>query len=340
MAIIEKLKDFVPIFFWICILLLLSAFFSLSETALISLNKIRLRHMMSKGSKNAKLVHKLISKPERLITSILVGNNLVNTAISVLGATIFVYFFPGDLGLILATVFVAAIILIFGDILPKVFAVQRAEKVSLAVAYPINFVVIALTPMAKVFNKAANGMIKIFGGEVKKRSPLITEEEIRLMIEVGKEEGVLGDEERKMLHRIFEFGDTVVSEVMVPKDKMVAIDIEANDEELLNLLVEEGHARVPAYKGSRDNIVGVIYARDLLYIWQNKGLVIIPDLVHPPYFVPKNKRVNELLREFQKMRIQMAIVVDEEKNAVGLVTLEDLTEEIVGEIDEDRPSVA
>ncbi len=339
MAVIENFKDIVPFLFWIAILLLLSAFFSLSETALISLSKIRLRHMVSKGTKNAKLVHKLISKPERLITSILVGNNLVNTAISVLGATVFVYFFPGDIGLILATIFVATIILVFGEILPKVFAVQRAEKVSLAIAYPVNFIVIALTPVAKIFNKAANGMIKIFGGEVKHRSPLITEEEIRLMIELGKEEGVLGDEERKMLHRIFEFGDTVVSEVMVPKDRMVTIDVEATDEELLNLLVEEGHARVPAYKGSSDNIVGVIYARDLLYIWQNKGLVIIPDLVHPPYFVPVNKRVNELLREFQKMRIQMAIVVNEEKKAVGLVTLEDLTEEIVGEIDEDRSSV-
>ncbi|MDP2942326.1 MAG: hemolysin family protein [Candidatus Omnitrophota bacterium] len=340
MVLIEKLKDFIPLLFWIGILLLLSAFFSLSETALISLSKIRLRHMMSKGTKNAKLVHKLISKPERLITSILVGNNLVNTAISVLGATIFVYFFPGDLGLILATIFVATIILVFGEILPKVFAVQRAEKVSLAVAYPINFVVMVLTPVAKVFNKAANGMIKIFGGEVKQRSPLITEEEIRLMIEVGKEEGVLGDEERKMLHRIFEFGDTVVSEVMVPKEKMVTIDIEATDEELLNLLVEEGHARVPVYKGSTDNIVGLIHARDLLYIWQNKGLVIIPDLVHPAYFVPKNKRVNELLMDFQKMRIQMAIVIDEDKKALGLVTLEDLTEEIVGEIDEERSPVA
>ncbi len=217
MAIIEKLKDFIPLLFWIGILLLLSAFFSLSETALISLSKIRLRHMMSKGTKNAKLVHKLISKPERLITSILVGNNLVNTAISVLGATIFVYFFPGDLGLILATIFVATVLLVFGEILPKVFAVQRSEKVSLAVAYPMSFIVMILNPVARVLNKAANGMIKIFGGEVKHRSPLITEEEIRLMIELGKEEGVLGDEERKMLHRIFEFGDTIVSEVMVPR---------------------------------------------------------------------------------------------------------------------------
>jgi len=335
----EKLKDFIPLLFGVGVLLLLSAFFSMSETALISLSKIRLRHMMSKGTKNAKLVHRLVSKPERLITSILVGNNLVNTGISVIGAAILIYFLGEEMGMVIATICVTIVILTFGEILPKIFAVQRAEKVSLAVAHPLNFVLIVLTPLAKVFNKLANLIIKIFGGEVKQRSPLITEEEIRLMIELGKEEGVLGDEERKMLHRIFEFGDMVVSEVMIPKEKMVTIDIEATDEELLNLLVEEGHARIPVYKGSADNIVGLIHARDLLYIWQNKGLVIIPDLVHPAYFVAKNKRVNELLRDFQKMRIQMAIVIDEDKRSLGLVTLEDLTEEIVGEIDE-APAMA
>ena len=154
------------------------------------------------------------------------------------------------------------------------------------------------------------------------------------MIELGKEEGVLGDEERRMLHRIFEFGDMVVSEIMVTKEKIIAIDIDAASEDLLNLLVEEGHARVPAYKGSVDNIEGIIYARDLLYIWQNKGLVIISDLLHPPYFVPKDKRVSDLLKDFQRMHIQMAIVTDEKKQTLGLVTLEDLVEEIIGEIDE------
>ncbi|MFH0772229.1 MAG: hemolysin family protein [Candidatus Omnitrophota bacterium] len=338
MVIVEKLYDFLPLLLWVTALLLLSAFFSMSEIALISLNKVRLRHLIAKGTKNAKLVHSLISKPERLITSILVGNNLVNTAISVIGATIFVYFFGKEAGMILATVCVTAVLLIFGEIIPKIFAVQRSEKVSLAVSRPVSFVVMVLTPLSKVLNKLGNLLIKSFGGEVKERSPLITEEEIRIMIELGKEEGVLADEELKMLHRIFEFGDTFVEEVMIPRDKMVAIDIDSSAEELLELLVEEGHARIPAYKGSMDKVVGVIYARDLLYIWQNKGLVIIPDLVHTAYFVPKAKRVNELLRDFQRMHIQIAIVTDENKSAIGLVTLEDLLEEIVGEIHEEHTS--
>lgn len=334
MAVINKLfGEFLPLLIAIGFLLIMSAFFSMSETALISLSKIRLRHLIAKGAKHAKLVQALVSKPERLITSILVGNNLVNTAISVIGAIIFVSFLGDEIGMVAATVCVTIILLVFGEIIPKMFAVQRNEKVSLAVAKSINLLVIILNPVAKVFMKLGNGIIKLFGGEVKQRSPLITEEEIKLMIELGKEEGVLGDEERKMLHKIFEFGDTVVSEVMVPKEKIIAVDIDASSEELLNLLVEEGHARIPAYKGSVDNIEGIIYARDLLYIWQNKGLVIIPDLLHPAYFVPEKKRVSELLKDFQRMRIQMAIVVDEKKRTAGLITLEDLTEEIVGEID-------
>lgn len=339
MAVIEALQNFTPLLILMGILLLLSAFFSMSETAMIALSKIRLRHLMAKGAKNAKLVHSIISKPERLITSILVGNNFVNTAISVIGATIFVYLYGEQLGMILATVCVAIILLIFGEIIPKIFAVQRSEKLSLIIAHPVNFLLIILSPLARVLNKLANMIIRMFGGEVKHRSPLITEEEIRLMIELGKEEGVLGDEERKMLHRIFEFGDTLVSEMMLPKDQIIAIDINSNPEELLDLLVEEGHARIPVYRELKDNIVGIIYARDLLYIWKNRGLIIIPDLVHPAYFVPKSKRVNELLRDFQRMHIQIAIVVDEDKKTLGLVTLEDLIEEIVGEIHEEQPSI-
>ena len=333
MTKLQEVGHFWPLLITIFVLLIVSAFFALSETALISLNKIRLRNLMNKGSRNAKLVYTLLSNPDRLITSILVGNNVVNTAISVLIAFVLIHIYGEDIGMVLATVIGATVIVVFGEIIPKVFAVQRAEKTSLEIAVPLKFALDVLAPIARVFYAIGNGIIKIFGGEAK-RGPLITEEEIRLMIELGKEEGVLGDEERKMLHKIFEFGDTVVSEVMVPKDKVVAIDIEATAEDLLNLLVEEGHSRIPVYKGSQDNIVGVIYARDLLYIWQNKGLVIIPDLVRAAYFVQKNKRVSDLLKDFQHMKVQIAIVTDEKKQAIGLVTLKDLLEEIVGEMDE------
>ena len=174
--------------------------------------------------------------------------------------------------------------------------------------------------------------------KVVRLATLITEEELRLMIEVGKEEGVLSDEERKMLHRIFEFGDTKVTDVMVPKGKMVAVNIKTTPEELLNIFVEEGHARLPVYSGAIDNIIGIIYARDLLYILRDKGLFLLQDLVHKAYYVPEGLRVNELLRKFQADKVQIAIVVDAAQKALGLLTLEDLTEEIVGEIEEKHTS--
>ena len=154
------------------------------------------------------------------------------------------------------------------------------------------------------------------------------------MIEVGKEEGVLSDEERKMLHRIFEFGDTRLSDVMLPKDKIIAVNINTSSQDLLNIFVEEGHARLPLYDGVIDNIIGIIYARDLLYILRDKGLFLLQDLVHEAYYAKPTMQVNELLRKFQTDKIQIAIVVDEHKKTLGLVTLEDLIEEIVGEIEE------
>ena len=154
------------------------------------------------------------------------------------------------------------------------------------------------------------------------------------MIEVGKEEGVVSDEERKMLHRIFEFGATHLSDVMIPKEKIISVSINISPEELLNIFVEEGHARLPVYSGNKDNIVGIVYARDLLYILREKGLFLLQDLLHGACYVPSSMLVSELLRKFQAEKMQIAIVVDKNKLALGLVTLEDLLEEIVGEIEE------
>ena len=193
-----------------------------------------------------------------------------------------------------------------------------------------------LDPITRFFIWISNTLLKIFGVEPPKRSPLITEEEIKLMIEVGKDEGVVSDEERKMLHRIFEFGDTRVEDCMVTKENIVAVNINTTSEELLNMFVEEGYARLPVYSGTIENIVGIIYARDLLYLLRTKGLFLLRDLVHNPYYILEGMRVNELLRKFQADKVQLAIVVDKNKKTLGLVTLEDLIEEIVGEIEEDN----
>lgn len=302
---------------------------------MVGLNRIRMRHLANKGNKRAVLILRLLSNIDKLITTILVSNNFANIALSVIGTAIFVHLFGSNLlALTLATAVITVVILVFGEITPKIFAANNAERTALVVVLPLYLVILLLTPVVNIFAGLGNFIIHIFGGTTKRRSPLVTEEEIKLMIEIGKEEGVLGDEERKMLHRIFEFGDTLVADVMVPRSRIISVSVDSSAEELLERAVEEGHYRIPVYKDIQDNIIGIIYARDLLHIWKNNALIIIPDLIQPAYFVEKTKRVNELLREFQRNKIQIAIVIDKEKRAQGLVTLEDLIEEIVGEIEE------
>ncbi|MBM3243267.1 MAG: HlyC/CorC family transporter [Candidatus Omnitrophica bacterium] len=321
------------------ILAVVSFLFALSETAIIALSRIKLRHMVSKGINRANSIYRLTVKMDKFIASILIGNNFVNIAMSAIVTALCIPIFGFNWGTLVATFITAFFVLIFCEITPKIFAAKHTEKVSLFVAPIMEGFVRFLDPITRLFIWVSNALLKIFGIEPAKRSPLVTEEELKLMIEVGKEEGVLSDEERKMLHRIFEFGDTKVNDCMVSKENIVAVNINTNSDELLDIFVEEGHARLPVYSGNVDNIVGVIYARDLLYILRNKGLFLLQDLLHSPYYVLGTTRVNELLRKFQAERIQIAIVVDKDKKTLGLVTLEDLIEEIVGEIEEEHNSL-
>ncbi|RKY37587.1 MAG: hemolysin [Candidatus Omnitrophota bacterium] len=328
-----------PIFLMICVLFVFvvsSAFFAMTEVAFVSLSKLRLKYLLKQNKKNAKIVQRVAVKMDELITTILISNNFVNIAMSAIGTAIFIYYFGNNFWVVsFATIVITLIVLIFGEITPKVFAVKHAEMVCLQSAWILDSLIRILAPIAKIFLKISNSILKVLGETQYKRSPLITEEEIRLMIELGKEEGVLTDVERRMLHRIFEFGDTYVYQVMMPVEKMAAIDINASTHDLLNLITERGHSRIPVYEGSIDNIKGVIYARELLNIWKDKELVVMRDLLHPVYFINQRKRVSELLREFQKIRVYLAIVRDEFHQTIGLVTLEDLIEEIVGEIEGD-----
>ena len=316
------------------VLAFLSAFFSASETAHIALSKIRLKNMLKKGIKKSSIVQKLILNLDTFIPTILVGNNLVNTAISAIVTVIFVYKFGPNWGVIISTFITTFFLLIFCEITPKTLATQRPDKYALLTAPLMNKLIKVFRPYALFLSGISKFLIKLFGGSIQKRSPLITEEELRLMIEVGKDEGVVSDQERRMLHKIFEFGDTKVSEVMISREQMIAIDVNSTQADLLGLISEEGHSRFPVYKDSIDNIIGIIYIRDLLYILKNRNLIVLQDLLHSVYFVRDLKRVNDLLVDFQRMKVQIAIVQDQNKKTLGLVTLEDLLEEIVGEIEE------
>jgi len=323
-----------PEVIFLLILVLLSFFFSACETSIIGLSKIRLHHLIAKGIKRASHIQRLVTNLDKFIVAILVGNNFVNIAISSIVTATFISILGYSWGIITATLVTALFVLILCEITPKLLAIKHTEKFALFTAPLMGIFIRVFNPVIHIFVQISQFILKMLRIKPSIRSPLITEEELKTMIEVGKEEGVLSDEERRMLHRIFEFGDTRLKEVMVPKEKIIAIDINAKPQELLNIFVEEGHARLPVYEGAIDNIIGVIYARDLLYILRDKGLFLLQDLVHEAHYVLASLRVNELLKRFQAEKIQIAIVVDEHRKTLGLVTLEDLIEEIVGEIEE------
>lgn len=326
---------FFLIFLVLLFLSLLSAFFSASETSVIGLSKIRLRHLLSKEPRKAQYIQDLVVKLDKFIVGILLGNNFVNISISAILTAAMVKILGDHYGVLVSTLSATVFVLIFCDIIPKTLAIKHTEKIAMLSSPLMGVYLRIFNPLIVFFGYVSSAVLKLMRIPPARRSPLITEEELRLMIEIGKEEGVLTDEERKMLHRIFEFGDTRLSEVMVPNDKMVAVSSEAGADELLAIFVEQGHQRLPVYRGGRGNVTGIIYAHDLLYILRDRPLVVVQDLIHKPYCVPPGMRVSELLRRFQADKIQIAIVTDEKGRALGLVTLEDLIEEIVGEIEEE-----
>ena len=322
------------------ILLFFSAFFSASETALTALGKLRIRALLEKEGEKAKGISLWASDPNRFLATILVGNNVANIGASVLAAFIAMRIFQGELTPKIAwgvTGVMTFIILTFGELIPKTFARDNAEKIALKTIGFLRGLSFILSPFIKLLLYISKGTLRIFGRKAVEPGTFMTEEEIRILIGLGEEEGVLEEEEREMIESIFEFGDTKVQEVMIPRTEMVCIGINTKLEDILSLVAKVGYSRIPVYEGKVDNIMGLLYAKDLLRLWgrhQEEGLVL-KDFVRQPYFVPETKKVNQLLREFQRNKIHMAIVVDEYGGVAGLITLEDLIEEIVGEIEDE-----
>lgn len=325
-----------PTLVLLALLLGASAFCSCSETAMVALNKIRLRHLVARNVPGAKRAQDIVAHLDQLITTLLISNNVVNVAISAIGTVICVQWWGPEAGVWAATALVTFILLVFGEITPKIFATLHADRIALLAAPLLIVLIRMLRPVTWAFTSISHAIIRLFGGQPAKRNPLVSEEELRIMIEIGREEGLLSDEEQRMLHRIFEFGDTLVRDVMIPREAMVSLELSSSPEQVLQLLVEEGHSRVPVYEGDLDRVRGMLYSRDLLYLWHNRQLVVLTDLVHPAFFVAEDRRVSDVLRDFQRLHVQIAIVqAAGSQRTVGLVTLEDLLEEIVGDIRED-----
>ncbi|MEE9474189.1 MAG: hemolysin family protein [Candidatus Hydrothermarchaeaceae archaeon] len=311
----------------LCILFLLSAFFAGSEIALFSVNKVRIRKLAEEGLPQAVILNSLLERPNRLLATILVGNNLVNVGIAAIITSMSIIFF-GNRGVGIAIGTATLLILIFGEITPKSFAAKNAERVSLFVAWPISVLVKLFYPFVRGIVLIISPIIRILGGEVKR--PFVTEEEIKLLVDLGEKEGTIEKEEKEMIRGVFKFGDTTAKEVMVPRIDMSCIDGDAPVKEAKKVALETGYSRTPVYDGSIDNIVGFLFTKDLLNV--DKEDTKVKDIMRQAYYVPETKKLDEILNEMQEGKTQMAIVVDEYGGTAGLVTLEDLVEEIVGEI--------
>lgn len=324
---------------WLIIVLIIlifsSAFFSASETALSSLSRIRLRNMVDEKVKNANKISKLIDNPNKLLSSILVGNNIVNIGASSLATMIAMDFVKGNsgFGVGLATAFMTVMILIFGEITPKTIASQNAEKVSLWVVNTINVIVFLLTPLVKVLNVVTIRLIRLLGGRVNERTPLITEAELKTMVNVSHEEGVLEIDERRMINNVFDFGDAKAKDVMTPRTDMIAIEDCTTYDEIVTIFKEERFSRLPVFHESVDNVVGILYVKDIIFIDEKSYKT--QDYMREPFFTYESKSVSELFSEMRGKRIPVAIILDEYGGTSGLVTIEDMVEEIVGDISDE-----
>ncbi|QJA10136.1 HlyC/CorC family transporter [Romboutsia sp. CE17] len=319
----------------LAILLVASGFFSASETALMSLSKIRIRYMKEEGIKGAKLVGSLIEDSNNLLTSILVGNNVVNIAATSISTSLFLSIFQ-EKGVPIATAVMTILVLIFGEITPKTIAVNNTEKVALLVSRPIKIIITILKPVVWIFNIITKVIFKILGVQDKGIQPYITEEELKTMVNVSHEEGVLEIEEREIINNVFQFGDMQAKEAMVQRLDIIAINVEDTYDEIMDLFKNEKLSRLPVYEESIDNIIGILNIKDVVFLEDDEiDNFNIKDYVREAFFTYEFKKITQLLEEMKKDKSQMAIVVDEYGATAGLITIEDLVEVIVGDIDDE-----
>ena len=313
-------------------LLLISALLTGAEAAYFSLGRARLKRLAEERGSGDSALQPLLRRPHDLLVTLLVGTTLVQIAASAFAAAIAAKMF-GPVGLPIAIGTMTVLLVVFGEVLPMTLAVEHPERYSAWVNRPVRWLSVFVWPFRVLLGGLAALTLRVVGSERKQGQPEISEEELRTLVDVGAREGVVDRTEREMIHKVFELEDTLVREVMVPRPDMFCLDLATPPPDILPLLREHLHSRVPVFDETVDQIVGVLYTKDLLpYL---RGLPPDFDLrahLHPPYFVPESKRADALLREFQAKKLHLAIVVDEYGGTAGLVALEDLLEELVGEI--------
>ncbi len=317
--------------------LILCAIASAAETALTSISRIKLKNLVEEGDRTAIKIEHLLAQPNTFLSTILVVNSVAVIVASSM-ATVLALRFSQSMGELVSTVLISLVVLIFCEITPKTAAVQNPLRWARFLVGPVRGAAWLLRPAVWFLSSITSLLVRLLGGHVKHRGPFVTEEELRLLVTVGEEEGVLEEGETEMIHSIFEFADTTVREVMVPRIDMVTLSSDATVMQAVDLALQGGFSRTPVYEESVgvDEIIGILYTKDMLkQLRDNHDTFPIRNLVRPAYFVPETKKLDDLLREIRQNRTHMAMVVDEYGSITGLVTIEDLVEEIVGDIQDE-----
>lgn len=314
------------------ILLGLSGFFSSAETSLVSVSRMKIRSLAENGNKRAKLLLKIFEHESKMLSAILIGNNLVNTFMASIASMIAYNF--GGYAVSIATFLITFLILVFGEITPKTLATKYAEKLALVYAPVISFLMKVLTPVIWFINLFSDVILRLFGVKANEKNASITESELHTIIDVSHEEGVIEAEEREMIKNVFEFTDAKAREIMVPRVHVSAVDIDTTYEDLLKLYKQEHYTRIPVYEDSIDNIIGLINMKDLI-LYDPSTPFDIKEYLRKPYFTIENKSIADLMQEMQKDQYNMAIVLDEYGELAGILTVEDIVEEIVGEVQDE-----
>ena len=313
-------------------LVLLAAFFAASESALVAISRLRARSIAERGVRGAKNLESLVEDKNRFLTAVLVGNTIVLLVADSLATYVAI-----SMGLpsaaVISTIVMTVVFLLFGEIVPKTIATGDSERWALRLALPMRYAAFLLNPIARSFQFATDLLLRLFRVKHAHRV-YVTEEDIRTLVNVGAEQRVIEEEERELIHSVMEFGDTIVREVMKPRPSMVAVSIDDAPRRVLDVVIAEGYSKLPVYQESKDDIVGVIHDRELLVALASGSLAhtSVRSLMRTAVHVPETKKIAELLREMQRDKFSLAIVVDEYGGTAGLVTMEDLLEEIVGEI--------
>lgn len=317
----------------IIILLLLSSFFSSAETALTTVNKLKLRNLADNGSKSAKKVLKTTEKSSKLLSTILIGNNIVNIAASALTTTLCTKL-VGNRYLGYATGLLTLLVLIFGEITPKTLATKYAVQISMVFVYPISALMIILTPAIVLLDVITGFIFKLLHVDPDAADAAMTESELLTIVNVSHEEGVLEQEEKFMISNVVDFGDALSKDIMIPRADMVCADITSTYEELVQLFIEETYSRIPIYEENKENIIGILYLKDLFFYRETHSLenFNLRNILRKPLFVFEYQKSSQIFTDMKTSSVTMAIVLDEYGVASGMITMEDLIEEIVGEI--------